>query len=331
MAERTVLITGVNGFIGSHVAAAFARRGDRVRGLVRPTSDRRLLAGLELDLRVGDITDRASLDGAMPGVEVVVHVAGLASDWGPWQRFHAVNVVGTQQVAESAQAHGVRRFVHVSSASLHGFAGQRGMTEDSPMPVSRYPYVESKRQAEAWLWQWSRANGLPTVALRPGNVFGPDDHTFLQPYVTAIRRGQGGYIGGGRAWTCPTYVENLAAAVLLAAEHPAAVGEAFLVTDGLDIDWRTFTERLCDALALRRPRMSLPYWLGMAVATAMEGAWRLVGARSAPLLTRYRIQNGGRDYHFSIGKIRRRLGFEPPFDLATALQRTAAAFGETAR
>jgi nucleoside-diphosphate-sugar epimerase len=266
----------------------------------------------------------------MPGVDVVVHLAGLASDHGPWERFHAVNVVGTQLLAASAHAHGVRRFVHVSSASLHGFAGRRHMTEDMPMPVSPYAYVESKRQAEQWLWQWSQTSGLPTVVIRPGNVFGPDDHTFLLQYVAAIRNGQGGYIGGGRAWTCPTYVENLTAALWLAAEHPAAVGEAFLVTDGLDIDWRTFTERLCEALGLRRPRLSIPYWLGMALATALEGGYRLVGARRAPLLTRYRIQNGGRDYHFSIDKIRRVLGFVPPFDLATALQRTAASMA-TAR
>lgn len=320
---RTVLVTGANGFIGSHVAARFLQAGYRVRGLVRANSDRSFLAGLDVELRHGDLADRASLAAAMPGVDVVVHVAGFASDWGPWERFHTINVRGTQHLAECAQAAGVRRFVHVSSASLHGFAGKRHMTETSPMPVSPYSYVESKRQAEAWLWQFAAQSGMPTTVVRPGNVWGPRDHTFLQKYVAAIRKGQGGYIGGGRAWTCPVYVENLTALLLLVAEHPAAVGEAFLATDGLDIDWRTFTEALCDACGLKKPRLSMPYWLGMVVATLMEGAYRLVRSRRDPLLTRYRIQNGGRDYHFSMQKAKERLGFVPPVALAEGLRRTA--------
>jgi len=320
---RTVLVTGANGFIGSHVTARFLQAGYRVRGLVRQNSDRSFLTGLDVELRHGDLADRASLAAALPGVDVVVHVAGFASDWGPWERFHTINVLGTQHLAECAHQASVRRFVHVSSASLHGFAGKRHMTETSPMPVSPYSYVESKRQAEAWLWEFAARSGMPTTVVRPGNVWGPRDHTFLQKYVAAIRKGQGGYIGGGRAWTCPVYVENLTALLLLVAEHPAAVGEAFLATDGLDIDWRTFTEALCDACGLKKPRLSMPYWLGMVVATLMEGAYRLVRSRRDPLLTRYRIQNGGRDYHFSMQKAKERLGFVPPVALAEGLRRTA--------
>ena len=324
MAEQSVLITGVNGFIGSHTAARFLRAGYSVRGLLRATSDRSLLAGLSLDQQVGDITEPATVRAAMVGVQTVVHIAGLAADWGPWQRFVAVNVGGTRHVAEAAAAAGVQRFVHVSSSSLHGFAGARHMTEDAPMPVSPFAYVETKRQAEAWLWQFAKRSGMPVSAVRPGNVYGPRDHTFLAKYIAAIRAGQGGYIGGGRAWTCPTYVENLADALLLAAEHPAAVGEAFLITDGLPIDWRTFTEAICRVADLRPPRMSLPYWPGYAVAWSMEMAYSLLRVRSAPLLTRYRIGNGGRDYHFSIDKARQRLGFAPAIGLDEALRRSAA-------
>ncbi|MFY9345529.1 MAG: SDR family NAD(P)-dependent oxidoreductase [Planctomycetota bacterium] len=324
MTERRVLITGANGFIGSHCAERFRRAGWSVRGLVRATSDRSLLAGIPVEFVVGDVTDAASLVPAFADVDTIVHVAGLAADWGPWQQFVAVNLHGTQHVARAAADAKVRRFVHVSTSSLHGFAGARRMTETSPMPPSRFAYVETKRQAEAWLWQFAAASRMAVTAVRPGNVFGPRDHTFLAKYVAAIRKGQGGYIGGGRAWTCPTYVENLADAILLAAEHPAAVGEAFLITDGLDIDWRTFTEALCRHLDLRAPRLSLPYWLGYAVAVAMEATCGLLRTTKAPLLTRYRIGNGGRDYHFAIDKARTRLGFEPAVGLDEALRRSAA-------
>ena len=324
MADRRVLITGVNGFIGSHLANRFLDAGWEVRGLVRATSDQSFLRGKSLELVVGDVTHRASLDAAMGGVEVVVHVAGLASDWGQWARFHAVNVQGTMHAAESARIHGVRRFVQISSAAVHGFEGARDRTEAAPMAPSRFSYVESKRLAEVWLFEFARRHRFEVVAIRPGNVYGPRDHTFIRKYADAIRAGKGGYVSGGRARTCPTYVENLAGAVLLAADHPAASGEAFLITDGLDIDWRTFTDKLVAAAGLPRPRWSVPFWIGYPLAAAVEVIYRLCRSRTPPLLTRYRICNGGRDYHFDISKARKALGFTPAVGLDEALQRTAA-------
>lgn len=319
-----VLVTGANGFIGSHVCERFLAEGHRVRALVRETSDLAFLAGLDVDRVTGDVTDAASLAPAVLGAEVVVHVAGLASDWGPLSRFLAVNLEGTKNVATAAAAAGVRRLVHVSSASVHGFAGFRDRAEDGPCPQSPFPYVESKRRAEEWLRGSLPAPSPEVVVLRPGNVYGPRDHTFIEKYADALLRGRLGYVGGGRCLTCPVYVENLRDAILAAAFHPAAKGEAFLVTDGLVIDWRTFTERLCAHLGVRPPRLSVPSWLGYSAAATMEGLWAVARAENPPLLTRYRIRNGGRDYHFSIEKAKRLLGWTPAVDLEQALERTAA-------
>ena len=128
------------------------------------------------------------------------------------------------------------------------------------------------------------ASGLEATAIRPGNVFGPRDHTFIDKYAQALDQGKGGYIGGGRSWTCPAYVENLADAIALACFEPAAAGEAFLATDGLDIDWRTFTEKLADELGVERPRLSVPFWLGYPLAAVMEGAYKVVGAAEVATL-----------------------------------------------
>ena len=306
-----VLVTGGNGFIGSHVCARLAREGHEVLALVRPASGTAFLEGVSAGVVRGDVLDRASLDAAAKGVEVVVHVAGFASDWGPWERFFSVNAEGTQNVAKASAAAGARRMVHVSSAVLHGFSGFRNADETQPMLPSSFPYNESKRVAEEWLFEFAKTSPLEVVSVRPGNVFGPRDHTFLEKYMDVLVRGKGAYVGGGRSWTCPTYVENLADAIERACFVPGARGEAFLVTDGLDVDWRTFTERLADLLQVKRPWLSVPLWLGYGVAGAMEGIWTVLGVKEAPLLTRYRILNGGRDYHFSIAKAKRVLGWEP--------------------
>ncbi len=318
-----VLVTGANGFIGSHACERFLAAGHRVRGLVRRTSDLSFLDGLDVERVVGDVTDAATLRAAVEGVEVVVHVAGFASDWGPRAKFLAVNLGGTTNVAEAAAAAGVRRLVHVSSASVHGFSGFRGATEDAPTPKTPFPYVESKRRAEEWLSGFARSSPVETTVIRPGNVFGPRDHTFVEKYAAALVSGSIGYVSKGRRWTCPTYVENLADALVLAAFVPAARGETFLVTDGLEIDWRTFTERLAGLLSVEAPRLSVPFAVGYPLAATCEALWHLFRAANPPLLTRYRICNGGRDYHFSVEKAKRLLSWAPAVPFDVALERTA--------
>src|SRR4029450_13518941 len=91
-------------------------------------------------------------------------------------------------------------------------------------PETPSAYCRSKKQAEREVF----ASGLEVTAIRPGNVFGPRDHTFTDKYAQALEHGKGAYVGGGRSWTCPVYVENLADAIALACFEPAAAGEAFL-------------------------------------------------------------------------------------------------------
>jgi nucleoside-diphosphate-sugar epimerase len=320
---QSLLITGASGFIGSHVADALGRAGHRVRAMVRPTSRLDLLRQAPVEIVVGDVTEASSLAQAMRGVHVVVHVAALAADWGPYEAFWRANVLGTRNVLRAASQTGVRRLVHISSTAVHGFGGFRHADESAPQPRTIWPYCQTKQVAEREVFEFSRREGLEVCVLRPGNVFGPRDHTFFEKYADVLMRGQGACVGGGRAWTCPTYVQNLVDAIVLACFEPRAAGEAYIITDGLGIDWRTFTDKCADALRVPRPRLSVPFWPAYAAATLMETAYRSLGIAQAPLLTRYRVCNGGRDYHFSIEKARRALGFEPRVGLDEALERTA--------
>ena len=116
----TVLLTGATGFLGSELARQLSGRGERVRVLVRPTSDLRRLSGLDLDVAEGDVTDRASVTRVLDGVAQVHHVAAMyelgASD--P-VRMREVNVGGTTNVLEAAAERGIPA-VHVSSVSAQG-------------------------------------------------------------------------------------------------------------------------------------------------------------------------------------------------------------------
>jgi nucleoside-diphosphate-sugar epimerase len=318
-----ILVTGASGFIGSNVAARLAADGHTVRALLRRTSSSANLSGASAELAFGDVEDAASLKAAMTGVQIVVHVAGLASDWGPYESFHRVNVRGTQNVARAALAGGVSRMVHISTTALHGFPGFRHATESTPFAETIWPYCQTKRMAEEWLAAFASESGLDVAVVRPGNVFGRNDRTFFARYAEGLFRGQVQHIDGGASWTCPSYVENLVDGILLACFEPAASGETFIITDGLDISWHTFAAKVATALGARQPRFSLPYAVAYAAAGAMEAVHVALQRSAPPLLTRYRISNAGRDYHFSIEKARQVLGYHPRVDLDTAIERSA--------
>ena len=315
-------ITGVNGFIGSHIAKRLLQEGHRVRGLVRSTSDPEFIRGLDVQLVTGDIVDPGSLDKHLHGVEVVVHVAGLASDWGPYSKFYDVNVNGTRNVAIAAAGNRVKRFVHISSAAVHGFGGFHNADETFPMAETSFPYCETKKIAEQWLFDFARTTDMEVTAIRPGNVFGPNDHTFIEKYLDALLARKIAYIDKGRHWTCPVYIENLVDGIIRACLEPSAAGEAFLITDGLNITWKEFTGLFADQLKARRQQVSVPYPFAYALAFLFEVIYKLFRVSTPPLLTRYRISNGGRDYHFSIEKAGRLLQYRPSAGTAEAVQKT---------
>lgn len=328
MAADLYLIIGVNGFIGSHVTRRVLKEGRKARGLVRKTSNLDYIRNLDIELVYGDISFSETLDKAVQGVDTVIHAAGFAKDWGSYEDFYKANFQGVCNVAAAAEKAGVKRLVYISTTAIHGF-GYRDIHENYPMGKNLNDYAKTKKMAEEWLSEFSRTAKMEVVVLRPGNVYGPDDHTFIDKYLDAIYTGKFCYVNKGRSLTCPVYIDNLVDGVWLACHAGAAVRETFFITDGLDITWKEFTDRLAEALGVKKPRFSIPYGFGYAAAVAAEGIYRFLRKKNGPVITRYRVGNGGLDYHFSIAKAQRLLNYHPMVDLDEAVKRTAAWYLKT--
>jgi nucleoside-diphosphate-sugar epimerase len=317
-----ILVSGVNGFIGSHIAGRLISEGHSIRGLVRKSSDLILIQDLDIELFYGDVTNEGSLLEPMKNVEIVIHVAGLASDWGPYKDFYAVNVQGTKNIARSANKNHVERFVYISTAALHGFQNRKNIDESFPMAKTIFPYCETKKEAEQWLFNFAKTVSMEITAVRPGNVFGPKDHTFIDKYLDALKDGKMALVNRGKNLTCPTYIENLVDGIILACFESSAKGKTFIITDGLEITWKTFTNKLADELGVKRPSLSVPYWLGYGLAFMMENIYKAFRISHPPLLTRYRISNAGKDYHFSIEKAKNILNYQPAVGIDEAITKT---------
>ena len=120
MSAKLNVLTGATGLLGSHIAEQLVERGDKVRALVRPTSDTTFLRGLGAELVEGDLSDSASLRRAVAGADVVYHCAAKVGDWGAWRSFQSLVVDATANVLEACRQEGVGRVLHVSSITVYG-------------------------------------------------------------------------------------------------------------------------------------------------------------------------------------------------------------------
>jgi UDP-glucose 4-epimerase len=241
----TALVTGGAGFIGSHVADALLRAGNRVIALDDLSTGRREnLAGAlaqGAELVVADIRAARAVDEAFAAArpEAVYHLAAQVSVTRSVREVTAdasINVVGTATVLEAARAAGVARFVHVSTGgALYGDTDRLPTPEDAPVrPLS--PYGQSKWAAEAYCDLFARLHGLSTVTLRLANVYGPRQDPHGEAGVVAIfcerrRRGERPTVyGDGTQTRDYTYVADVVEAVLAAGASGA--GGAFNVGTG---------------------------------------------------------------------------------------------------
>ena len=242
--SRLVLVTGGGGFIGSNLVRALLARGDRVRVLDNfATGRHENLADIAEDVEVveGDLRSYERVHTAVRGVEVVFHQGALGSVPRSVQdplTSTAVNVEGTLNVLLAARDEGVGRVVAASSSSVYGDGGTFPRTEtQAPNPIS--PYAVAKLAAERFCVSFFRVYGLEAVALRYFNVFGPrqdptSQYAAVVPlFVRAIEEGLPVTIyGDGEQSRDFTYVENVVAANLRAADAEGAGGHVLNIATG---------------------------------------------------------------------------------------------------
>ena len=241
---KTILVTGGAGFIGSHIAEKLVAMGEKVRVLDNFSSGKQSkLAALEdrTEILRGDICDPDFLRKAIQGVRVIFHQAALRSV--PFSvenptLVNRVNVEGTLNTLIAARDAGVKRVVYASSSSAYGRGAIQPKKEtDTPGPIS--PYAVSKLAGEYYCKVFSELYGLETVSLRYFNVFGPRQDANSQ-YAAVIPRFiqwalQGEPLevhGDGLQSRDFTYIDNVVAANLQAAQTELGVGQAFNVGQG---------------------------------------------------------------------------------------------------
>jgi nucleoside-diphosphate-sugar epimerase len=317
------LVTGGSGFLGSHLVEALVARGEEVRVLVRPTSRTAHLENLGVELACGDLGNLPSLKAAVRSVERIYHCAALAADWGTWEAFRAANGTGVRNLLETAVAAGVGKFIHVSTTDVYGHPGYPA-GESTPHRLRGWPYGDTKIEGEGLAWAYHRQHGLPVTVVRPVNIYGPRSTTFVVEIVELLKSGSMIHVGNGRKPAGLGYVTNVVDVLLRAADSEKSTGQAYNASDGSDVTWREYADRLAQIVGVPRPRLVIPRRVAYMAGWAMERIYGTLRLRSRPLLTRMVAELFGTDQGFPIDKARRELGYEPQVDFDKGMRRVEA-------
>lgn len=318
-----VFVTGGSGFVGQHLLRALTARGHRVKALARSEAAASTVNSCGAEAVSGDLSDGGTLERGMAACDAVVHAAAKTAAWGDPASFRAVNVHGTEAVIAAARRADVPRLVHVSTEAVLA-DGRPLLDVDESHPRPRRPvglYPLTKAIAEDLVMQASSPD-LTTVAVRPRLVWGPGDTTVLPAVIEAARAGRWAWIDGGDYLTSTCHVTNACEGIVLAAQRGRG-GQAYFVTDGEPVQLRAFLTALADTAAVTLGDRSVPRWAAWAAAGALEGAWRRVGLRGEPPLTRTFLALGGQQMTVEDGKARRELGYEPTISREEGLARLA--------
>jgi nucleoside-diphosphate-sugar epimerase len=311
---HTVLVTGATGFVGSHVAETLIRRGDRVRALARERADTAFLETLGATIVRGDLSEPGTLNAAVEGVDVIAHCAAKVGDWGHVDEYRKVNVEGLRSLFDAVLNRPLHRFVHVSTLGVYEARHHYGTDETEPLPDRHIDgYTQSKVEAERLAQQYYRKQKIPVTILRPGFVYGSRDRMMLPRLVHRLQERSVIYIARGKYALNTTYVGNLADAVVLAIDNPAALGEVFNITDGEFVSKRMLFETVADGLGLKRPRAfpPVPVWLARVMANWRESKFRRENRPNPPRITQAQLKFAGLNLDFSIAKARTKLGYSP--------------------
>ena len=279
LAKPTVLVVGGTGFIGKRLVKSLADRGLGVRVLSRSLGSARLaLSGLPVEVMKGSHDDRAVLDRALEGIDVVYHLAKATGE--RWSDYVTGDIEPTRTLAEAALAHGVKRFIYTGTIDSY-YAADAGAVIDSETPLdgrmaNRNLYARSKAACEELLQKMHRERGLPLVIFRPGVVIGegsPPAHWGVGMFHSDTRAQ---FWGNGDTKLPLVLVDDVAEGLALGMTAPGIEGQTFLLTDEPLLSAREYVAETSAASGTRIAAVVNPIWRFFALDAAKQAVKHLV-------------------------------------------------------
>ncbi|MDQ8202420.1 NAD-dependent epimerase/dehydratase family protein [Pelagicoccus sp. SDUM812003] len=324
---RSVLVTGVSGFVGLRLAKRLLAQGCSVRGLCRRS--RPDLEALGIEMVYADLSDAAQARSACEGMDTVFHVAAKVGVWGKLADYQKANVEGTQAIINGCRDFEVKKLIYTSTPSVV-YNGKDLTGADESLPYGTdipSPYPTTKVIAEkAVLAAHNQPPGyLKTVALRPHLIWGAGDPNLIPRVLDRARAGRLRIVGDGKNRVDLTHVENVVDAHLLAEialdrpENNPGGKAYFISNDEPVVLWDWINELLENhELPPLSSRMSLS--AARRAGAILEFIWKTFRLKGEPLMTRFVASELAKDHWFDISAAKRDLGYSPRISMSQGMQ-----------
>jgi len=309
---KRVAVTGAGGFIGSATCARLAAEGAEVIAVDIDPALASRVAESAADFQAADVADPDQIAAALEGAELVVHAAAFVREWGTMEEFIPVNVRGTVNVLDAAEAAGGERVVHLSSVVVYGYAANGELDESASRRQVGIPYIDTKGASDRI------ACRRGAVVVRPGDVYGPGSVPWLIRPAELLRSGQMALPGKGDGTMLPVYIDDLVESIVLGLRR-GVPGHAYTVWDGEPVSFHDYFTRLAEVTGGKPPR-KLPRAALTGLASSMELVARLRGR--PPDFGRHGITLVDRRGTASNRLAREELGWEPRIGLEEGLRRS---------
>ena len=318
-----VLITGATGAIGPRVVHALYQAGHRIRTFSVDAPESGIFPS-NVEVVLGDVTEKANVQSAMQGVDAVIHMAALLHIFNPppemQENIERINVGGTATVVETAISAGVKRLVLFSTIAVYGQAKGQILNEHSPTHPETF-YAHTKLSAERIVLNAIGADGQPLgTVLRLGAVYGSRIKGNYERLIHALANHRFIPIGNGFNRRTLVYDKDVGSAAVLAVIHPTAAGQIFNVTDCRFHTLNEIIKSICSALGRKPPRLSLPTGLTRVLVGIVEKVSRSIFLK--PPVTQEVIDKYTEDIAVDGSLIQKELGFMPQYDLKTGWEET---------
>lgn len=313
-----VLVTGATGFLGKYILEELKEHSYDVIAVGRNQEIGESLVAEGISFVKADFTNYKELENAFAkGPDLVVHAGALSTVWGKWRDFYETNVKATEYVLRLCRKYAVKRMVYISSPSIYAFGkDQIGIREYTPKHNDLNFYIRSKLMAERKIKDCPQ---VETVILRPRGLIGIGD-TSIIPRVLRISRKIGvPLLNGGKQLVDLTCVENVALAVRLALESPAAAGQIYNITNDEPREFKRILDEFLREMGIRPRYLKVNATSLYYLAVFLEKVYRTLHIYKEPMFTRYSYYLLRYSQTLNIEKAKTELGYHPKLSLSEGI------------
>ncbi|MGB3652052.1 MAG: NAD(P)-dependent oxidoreductase [Rivularia sp. (in: cyanobacteria)] len=316
LTDKTLLITGIGGFIGLRTAEIAIAKGLKVRGLEKDADLAKKAQQIGAEVFIGSVTDPSIVQKACEKADIVLHTEEVAKEGGSIKEFSQVNIDGTVNIGKAARNAGIKTFVHLSTALVYGFEYPNGVTENEQLVKEKNPYCQTKIEAEKALQQLNHSQDFGIIIIRAGDVYGPGSIPWTVRPLSLMQQKLFAYTKEGKVIN-HVYVDNLIDAIFVAIEKDQN-GEVFNITDGKETSPQEFFTRLAEIGGYPAPSSMSKDEIKVFLNLRCQGQKLL---RKQPDILPEAADFMSRPYAFSIEKARQKLNYQPAISLDEGMVR----------